>query len=284
MSALAKVAAVNDLSGFGRCALTVAIPVLAAMEVQCCPIPTAILSNHTGYPSYHFTDFTDEMTAYYQEWLKLDLTFDAVYSGFLGSARQVQIVNDLTAAFRQKQIKGPWLLVDPVMGDNGKVYATYTPDMCDAMRQLVKKADIITPNLTEAAILLARDYTGEGISLATGDEIAKALSELGPKAVVLTGVKPGENQVWSLAYDKAKDQMFHIARPLVKQHYNGTGDLFASVLCGALVQGEELANAVEMAADFVYRCTLYTAEQNGDTVDGVYFEKLLNSINQKNKN
>jgi len=278
MNGLPKVAAVNDLSGFGRCALTVAMPVLASMELQCCPLPTAILSNHTGYPSYHFTDYTEQMRPFYQEWLKLGLEFAAVYSGFLGSEHQVKIVSELYEALAERQEKPPILLVDPVMGDNGKVYATYTPELCAAMRELVKEADLITPNLTEAAILLERDYTGENISHEQGTEIARALAAMGPSEVVLTGLKPGDGKVWTLAYDQKQDKAVTVGRPLVEKHYSGTGDLFASVLCGALVRGEELFAAAERAADFVYRCTLYTAGTDGGLEDGVCFEKFLHQI------
>lgn len=164
MYRLPMVAAVNDMSGFGRCSLTVAIPILSAMGVQCCPLPTALLSNHTGYPTYYFSDYTDSMEVYYKEWLKLDLDFAAVYSGFLGSEKQVSIVMEMIEAFRKKQaakgIAVPLAVIDPVMGDNGAVYATYTDELCAKMRQLVSVADIITPNLTEACILLEEDYKG----------------------------------------------------------------------------------------------------------------------------
>lgn len=282
MYRLPMVAAVNDMSGFGRCSLTVAIPILSAMGVQCCPLPTALLSNHTGYPTYYFSDYTDSMEVYYKEWLKLDLDFAAVYSGFLGSEKQVSIVMEMIEAFKAKQaakgIAVPLAVIDPVMGDNGAVYATYTEEMCAKMRQLVSVADIITPNVTEACILLEEDYQGEYISLETGRKIAEKLTELGPKIAVLTGVKNHDNQVMNLAYQKENGRFVHTVHTLVKPHFNGTGDVFASVLCGALVTGMEIGQALEKAAEFVCKTAKFTAECEGNTPDGVMFERFLHEL------
>ena len=151
-----RVAAIHDLSGFGRCSLTVAIPVLSAMGVQCCPLPTAVLSTHTGgFEGYTFRDLTEEMAAAAAHWKALDLRFDAVYSGFLGSERQIGLVRQFLRDFRRP---GTLAVVDPVMGDFGRVYETYTPAMCRRMADLTAEADVITPNLTEAALLLGVPY------------------------------------------------------------------------------------------------------------------------------
>ena len=282
MYRLPMVAAVNDMSGFGRCSLTVAIPVLSAMGLQCCPLPTALLSNHTGYPTYYFSDYTDSMEPYYKEWLKLDLDFAAVYSGFLGSEKQVSIVMEIIRAFKKKQtqkgIAAPLAIVDPVMGDNGAVYATYNDIMCRKMRELVSAADIITPNLTEAAILLNEEYNGEFISLEQGRDIAARLTELGPKIAVLTGVKTHEDKILNLAYQKDKGEFAHTVYPLVYPHFNGTGDVFTSVLCGALVNGLSIGEALEKAAEFVYISAEFTAEKGGDTADGVLIEHFLHRL------
>ncbi len=282
MYRLPMVAAINDLSGFGRCSLTVAIPVLSAMGLQCCPLPTALLSNHTGYPTYFFSDYTDSMEAYYHEWLKLDLDFAAIYSGFLGSAKQVAIVMEMMQIFKEKQrnkgISEPLAVVDPVMGDNGVVYATYNNEMCQKMRQLVSVADIITPNLTEAAILLDRAYTDEYISLDAGKEMAERLTELGPVIAVVTGVKTHGGKVLNLAYDRSKKEFVHTIHPLVYPHFNGTGDVFASVLCGALVNGMDIGDALEKSAEFVYQTARFTSEKGGDTADGVLIEHFLHQL------
>jgi pyridoxine kinase len=282
MYRLPMVAAINDMSGFGRCSLTVAIPVLSAMGLQCCPLPTALLSNHTGYATYYFSDYTDNMEPYYKEWLKLDLDFAAVYSGFLGSEKQVDIVTDIIQAFKEKQkqknITEPLAIVDPVMGDNGLVYTTYNEKMCQKMRQLVSAADIITPNLTEAAILLNDEYTGEYISLEKGKEMAEKLTELGPKIAVVTGVKTHDDRILNLAYQKDKDEFVHTDYPLVYPHFNGTGDVFSSVLCGALVNGMNIGQALDKAAEFVYITAEYTSNKGGDTADGVLIEHFLHML------
>ena len=132
-----KIAMINDLSGYGRCSLTVALPILSAMGIQCCPVPTSILSNHTGFPVYYFDDYTDHMEPYIEKWKELGLTFDGIATGFLGSERQIEIVKDMIAAFRTPGTK---VLVDPIMGDHGIAYATYTPSMCSRMRELAGRA------------------------------------------------------------------------------------------------------------------------------------------------
>ena len=144
-----KIMMINDLSGYGRCSLTVAIPILAALKVQCCPVPTSIFSNHTGFPIWHFDDYTEHMPAYLGKWKELNLSFDGIAVGFLGSARQMEIVEQAILTFQKPSAK---VLIDPIMGDHGKAYATYTDEMCRKMARLISLADIITPNLTEACI------------------------------------------------------------------------------------------------------------------------------------
>lgn len=156
-----KIAMVNDLSGYGRCSLTVAIPILSAMKVQCCPIPTSILSNHTGFPVYFFDDYTEKMGEFIHKWKELELTFDGIVSGFLGSEAQIEIVMDVIRQFGQEDTK---VIIDPIMGDHGETYATYTPAMCSRMKELVSMGDIVTPNLTEACILTGRTYRKDGWS------------------------------------------------------------------------------------------------------------------------
>ena len=150
-----KIAAINDYTGFGRCSIAVELPVISALKVQCCPLPTSVLSNHTGFDSFYFEDFTDSMPAYIAEWKKLNLKFDGICSGFLGSHRQIKIVEDFFKTFKTDE---NIILVDPVMGDYGKLYSTYTTQTCTEMKKLVKYADILTPNLTEACILTDEEY------------------------------------------------------------------------------------------------------------------------------
>ena len=154
-----KIAMINDLSGYGRCSLTVAIPILAAMRIQCCPIPTAILSNHTAFPTYFFDDYTDKMEAFAEKWLELGLSFDGIATGFLGSLRQIDIVLDLVERLKGEHTS---VIVDPVMGDDGVPYATYTEAMCEEMKRLVCMGDVVTPNVTEACILTETSYKETG--------------------------------------------------------------------------------------------------------------------------
>ncbi|MDD4572393.1 MAG: pyridoxamine kinase [Clostridia bacterium] len=274
MKKMPLVAAVHDLSGYGRCSLTVAIPILSVMGIQCCPLPTAILSNHTAFESFYFTDYTEHMRPYYQEWKKRGLEFDSIYTGFLGSVKQVDIVIEFVKEFRN----GAKVVVDPVMGDNGKVYTTYTPLMCQKMRDLLTHAHIITPNLTECCILTNRTYTGENVSKTEILDIAKDLSALGPKQIVITGIRHGDGKINNFAYDVETDQNFMVEEELVRRHFSGTGDVFASVLCGALTNGLNLEDALRKSADFVYRAAKYTTEQNPDNEDGVFFEHFLKEL------
>lgn len=268
-----RVAAIHDLSGFGRCSLTVAIPVLCAMGVQCCPLPTAFLSTHTGgFTGFTFLDMTDEMARAADHWRSLGLTFDAVYSGFLGSARQIDVVESFIRTFRTPETV---VVVDPVMGDQGQAYQTYTPDLCAGMTRLAAQADVITPNLTEAAFLLgipcaALPTDADGLRAA-----AAQLSLEGRRSVVLTGVSLSPGMTGALCLDRRTGAVDAVQVTAVNREFFGTGDVFASVLTGALVQGEGLRPAAERAAEFVRRCAERTAAENLPLREGVDFEPLL---------
>ena len=271
---LPAAACVNDLSGVGRASLTVALPVLSVMGVQCCPLPTAILSSQTGYRHYSFLDFTPYMKDYFSCWQKEEFVFDALYSGFLGSAEQIDFVLDMA----KKMPEASFLLVDPVMADNGKVYATYTPAMCRRMRKLVKAADIVTPNITEACILTDSPYEGESPSEETVRRLCEGVAALGPKTVVLTGVRTTPEHIATYVYDRESGSLTVSEKPLSSGRYPGTGDLFASVLCGALLRGKPMPDAVDLAADFVASTTSYTAQMGADPKHGVLFEHCLKEL------
>ena len=263
-----KVAAINDLSGFGRCSLMVALPVLSAHGVQCCPVPTAILSNHTGFGTYFFDDYSDKMMPYIDAWENLGLRFDCIYTGFLGSEKQIDIVEK----FIKKSDKST-ILVDPVMGDGGKIYSTYTPEMCEKMKRLVSLADVVTPNTTEAAILADTPYKENY----TDDEvwaIAEKIHNLGAKNVVVTGV----HRNGRIANFASGEERFIAESEEIYVHYMGTGDLFASMLCGYIVNGKTLEKAVEKSAAFVYKTTKYSLEIGEKRENGVAFEKFLKEI------
>lgn len=267
-----RVIAIHDMSGFGRCSLTVAIPILSAMGVQCCPMPTAFLSTHTGgFEGFSFLDMTDEMPKATRHWKSLDLQFDAVYSGFLGSARQIGIVAELIQDFRGDGV----VVVDPVMGDGGSVYRTYTPEMCAGMARLAERADVITPNLTEAALLLGIPY-GELPAGAEGCRaIAEGLSLGGRRSVVLTGTSVEPHSTGAMCFDASSGRTEAIQTTRVDRDFHGTGDVFSSVLTGALVQGKSLTESVRQAVEFVRACAERTAAAGLSMREGVDFEPLL---------
>ena len=273
-----RVAAIHDMSGFGRCSLTVAIPILSAMGVQCCPLPTAFLSTHTGgFEGFTFLDMTDEMPKVAAHWQQLGLTFQAIYSGFLGSERQIGIVADFIRQFRGPDTA---VVVDPVMGDYGKVYQTYTAAMCDGMARLAELADVITPNLTEAALLLGQPYE----TLPTGEaglrEITERLSLEGRRSVVLTGTALAPGQTGAVCFDARSGRTEVVQTAYVAHAFHGTGDVFSSVLTGALVQGASLSSAARSAAEFVRACAERTAEEDLPMREGVDFEPLLGLLTQ----
>ena len=267
------VAAIHDMSGFGRCSLTVAIPVLSAMGIQCCPLPTAFLSTHTGgFENFTFLDMTDEMPKVAAHWKSLGLQFRAVYSGFLGSERQIGIVEDFIRDFRRADSV---VVVDPVMGDHGAVYQTYTPAMCAGMARLAEQADVITPNLTEAALLLGIPYgdlpAGEGGCR----EIVERLSLEGRRSVVLTGASTAAHLTGAMCFDAATGRTEAVQTRRVEREFHGTGDVFASVLTGALVHGHSLTEAAGQAVEFIHACAERTAAEDLPLREGVDFEPLL---------
>lgn len=268
-----KIAMINDLSGYGRCSLTVALPILSAMKVQCCPIPTSILSNHTGFPTYFFDDYTDKMKPYVEKWKDLGLEFDGIVSGFLGSEAQIAIVMDIIREFGKEGTK---IIIDPIMGDHGETYATYTPDMCRRMKDLVSMGSIVTPNLTEACILTDRPYRKEGW---TRDELRKLAGEIqsmGPGCVVITGVNQG-GYIMNVVAEQGKETAFPRTKR-VGQERPGTGDVFSSVVSAAAVRGFSLTKAVELASSFVKRCIARSEELDIPVANGVCFEELMDVL------
>ena len=268
-----RIAAIHDLSGFGRCSLTVAIPILSAMGIQCCPLPTAFLSTHTGgFEGFTFLDMTDEMPKAAAHWKSLDLQFQAIYSGFLGSERQISIVSDFIRQFRRPDTL---VVIDPVMGDYGRVYQTYTPGMCAGTARLAELADVITPNLTEAALLLDCPYEALPAGEAGYREIVEHLSLKGRRSVVLTGAAVEPGVTGAMCFDAVSGRTGAVLTERVPREFHGTGDVFASVLTGALVNGADLFQAARQAVDFVRICGARTAAQDLPMREGVDFEPLL---------
>lgn len=269
MRTVPRVACINDLSGFGRCSLTTALPVLSVMGVQACPVPTAVLSKHTGFPQFTFTDLTDTLPDYFASWSDLD--FDWIYAGFLGSLGQIRLVKDF---FRSQKQRNPEcrILLDPVMGDEGRRYSTYTQALCDAVRELVSEADVITPNITEACLLTGTPYHGECLHRHEAEQLAAKLMQLGCRAAVITGIVQ-ESRICNLTYQDQTTSFSAVHR--TECLFSGTGDLFASVLCGALAGGRPLPEAVSAAGDFLSQVTQETLRQGTPAAEGVLFEPLL---------
>ena len=268
-----RIAAIHDLSCFGRCSLTIALPVLSAMGCQCCPLPTALLSAHTGFSGNTFLDLTVEMGRIADHWAAMDLQFDAIYSGFLGSADQVDTVARFFDTFKKSDTA---VIVDPVMGDHGTAYRTCTPELCRGMRVLAENSDVITPNLTEAALLLDRPY--EEIRQADAYEVVRRLSLGGRRSVVLTGYSSEPGQTGTLCFDRDSGESKAVQTPREPQDFSGTGDLFASVLAGGAARGVPLFQAAQAAADFVRDCIARTLAEGLTEQDGVDFEPLLGQL------
>ena len=268
-----RIAAIHDLSCFGRCSLTIALPVLSAMGCQCCPLPTALLSAHTGFPGNTFLDLAAEMGRIAEHWAAMDLQFDAIYSGFLGSADQVDTVARFFDTFKKSDTA---VIVDPVMGDHGTAYRTCTPELCRGMRVLAENSDVITPNLTEAALLLDRPY--EEIRQSDAYEVVRRLSLGGRRSVVLTGYSSESGQTGALCFDRDSGESKAVQTPREPQDFSGTGDLFVSVLAGGVARGVPLFQAAQAAADFVRDCIARTLAEGLTEQDGVDFEPLLGQL------
>jgi pyridoxine kinase len=268
-----RVAAVHDISGFGRCSLTVALPILSAAGVETAVVPTAVLSTHTGgFTGFTYRDLTEDIRPFASHWESLGLQFDALYSGFLGSFEQIELLGEFFDTFRTVDNT---ILVDPVMADNGELYRIFTPDFARAMRTLCRKADIIVPNITEACLLTDQPY-GEGPY--TKDYILsllRKLSDLGPGKIVLTGVYFDGLQLGAAAYDRATDEMNCLLADRVPGYYHGTGDVFGSALLAALLNGFDLSEATQIAVRFTVSAIRRTCEAQTDIRFGVDFERSI---------
>ena len=278
MNRTPKVAVVQDLSGLGRCSLSVILPVLSVMGAQCCPLPTAVLSAHTAFPAPEaaaFQDLTGAMEQTLCHWEALHTSFDAIYSGFLGSSQQIGVLRRLIQCFRQKETL---VLIDPVMGDHGRVYRTYTPEMCQQMIQLAAEADLITPNLTEAALLLGESFDRIPTSQAGMEEWLRRLSLNGKRSVVITGVSLAPKTLGAGCLDAHSGKIrFAMARQEPGQFF-GTGDLFAAVLLGSLLRGETLSESTARAVDFIQKSVARTLAAGTPMLEGVQFEPLLRDL------
>ena len=271
-----KIVAVHDLSGVGRVSLMAVIPILTSMGFQVCPLPTAILSNHTQYPVYSFLDLTDEMKSIIEKWEQLDIRFDAFYSGYLGSPRQAQIVEDFIQKFRRPT---DLVVVDPVMGDDGSLYKGISEEMVTEMKKLICLADIITPNMTELFRLLDLPFQ-ENISDADLKAALKALSDKGPSIVIVTSVpvKDDPHSTSVYAYNRFGGRYWKVTCPYLPAHYPGTGDTFTSVITGSLMQGDSLPIALDRATQFILQGIRATFGYEYNNLEGIMLEKVLHNL------
>lgn len=270
MTGCKKVAAIHDLSGLGRCSLTVIIPVLSAMGVQVCPVPTAVLSAHTGYSEFVIRDLTDFIKPALEHYKKLGTDFDCIYTGFLASSEQIDHCLEFLSSYPEA-LK----VVDPVMGDGGKAYPTYTREMCSRMSELVAVADIITPNLTEASILLGEEYPTSPMRSSEVKSWLVRLSKQGAKIVVITSVNLADGGMSTIGYDKENNSFWKIRNDYVPANYSGTGDMFTSVLIGSLLKGDSLPIAMNRATAFTELTVKTTYSYQTPRTDGLMLESQL---------
>lgn len=267
-----KVAVINDFTGFGRCSIAVSLPILSAMGMQCCALPTAVFSNHTGFPSYVWTDYTGLMDAYMREWKKLDLHFDAIATGYLASLEQIRLVRQFLELFRTPETA---VLVDPVLGDGGRLYAACTPALAEGMGALAACADILTPNLTEACALAGMPYDPHPSEEAL-EALCRALSSRGPEKVVISGLELGD-ALGNYVYRRGGASRL-LREPKAGPCRSGTGDVFAAILTGDAANGVDFAASVARASRFVARAIRRTEALNIPQTDGVAFEELLGEL------
>lgn len=266
-----KIVTVQDISCVGRCSLTVALPIISAMGVETSVIPTAVLSTHTMFQNFTFRDLTDEIEPITAHWRSMGLNFDGIYTGYLGSFDQLNLVSKLIDEFRGDGI----VFVDPVMGDGGKLYSGFTPEFVKKMAEFCGRADIIVPNLTEASFMLDIPYVGENYDEDHIKDILRRLTALGAKKAVLTGISFRPDELGVMAYDSERDEFFSYFGQKIGGYYHGTGDIFASTCMGALMNNLSLGDSLRIATDYTCECIRLTADETRDRAFGVNFEKAI---------
>ncbi len=271
-----RVAAIHDISCFGKCSLTVALPILSAAGIETSVIPTAVLSTHTGgFDGYTYRDLTEDILPIAAHWQSLGLPFDAVYTGYLGSFEQIALVSEI---IRRLKTPETLVVVDPVMGDNGELYSSFTPEFPSGMTTLCREADLIVPNMTEAALLLGRPYEPGPYTREYVEETIMALSALGPRMVVLTGVYFNDRELGSACYDRDDGNIEYALNHRIDGLYHGTGDVFASTLTAGLMLDHSLLSAARIAVDFTVQSIKRTKKAGTDVRYGVNFEAGLGTL------
>ncbi len=272
-----KTAAIHDLSGFGRASLSVIIPILSTMGIQACSAPTAVLSTHTGgFKDYEFIDLTNHLENYLNHWAKLDIDFDCVYSGFLGSPKQINIITDFINKIKHKK---PLVVIDPVMGDNGELYKTMDETMVNQMKKFIKLADIITPNFTEAAYLLDKEYPSHIEENEMKEWLIK-LSDMGPKTVIITSMPDpnSEKNTYVIAYNKEDNRFWKVKCVYIPAFFPGTGDAFTSVIVGSILKGDSLPMALDRGVQFITAAIRASYGYKYPEREGVLLERVLENL------
>lgn len=267
-----RIVTIQDISCIGKCSLTVALPIISACGVETAVIPTAVLSTHTAFDGFTFRDLTDEIPPIAAHWKAQGMAVDAIYTGYLGSFQQLEIVSQFFDQFKTPE---NLILVDPVMADNGALYAGFTPEFVQEMAKLCGKADIIVPNLTEACYLLNIPYPGEDYTRADIQHILTELGKLGCKQVVLTGVSLEPGRLGVMAYDTKNKTFFEYYNEKMPSNFHGTGDVFASVVVGAMMRGCPLEDALRLAVDFTLESIRKTVADPEHRWYGVNFEEAI---------
>lgn len=276
-----QVALINDLSGYGRCSLTAAIPVISSLGISCHPIPTAVYTGQSGYPVYYSKDMTDMLPQYMEAWKANKAKFDGIYSGYMTCPEQIEWMEKFLDSFASEDT---YVLVDPVMGDDGSTYGIYTDRLLQAMKRITRRASLITPNLTEACLLADVDYTGL-VATFTGDKLLGEVAQIAgwirqdassDLDVIITGVRVCEDD-GEYMYNVAVtgEGTYYGKKKLFDRSFSGTGDLFASTVCGLKLNGHSTKSAMELAADFIYKSIEDTVLYNISRNDGINFEKNL---------
>lgn len=272
--------AINDISCVGRCSLTVALPIISAMGIECSILPTALLSTHTGgFTNFTFLDLENQFDPITNHWKSINRNFDFVYSGFLGSISQIELVKNIIDKFKTED---NMILVDPAMADNGELYSIFDMNYAEKMKELCEKADIIVPNITEACLLTGMKYIPGTQNKEYITELIYHLSKLGVKKIVLTGVSFNPGTIGAATYDVERDEFRYYVREEISGYFHGTGDIFGSVLAGALAKGHDLLDSAKMAVDFTVDSILATVKyENFDSKYGVCFEEALPELFEK---
>ncbi len=270
-----RVLTVQDISCVGKCSLTVALPIISAFGVETAVLPTAVLSTHTAFKSFTFRDLTDDITGIEEKWLSENIGFDAIYTGYLGSEKQIEIVANLFENFKTFGGKRAEIIVDPAMADNGKLYYGFDEAFAKKMAKLCSGADVIVPNLTETAFMLGEKYTESGYDENYIKTLLKKLTGLGAKTAIITGVSLERDKLGAYGYDSLKDKFFSYYREKLPVAYHGTGDIFASALCGAKTLGKTIEQSTAIAVDFTVESIIKTMKDDHANWYGVNFEEAF---------